>query len=101
MTKMTYEEIADELWRARLAIDHVLANEDQCQGQLWEANDALVKALALAEAHQDVVKAAARMIRHIDAEHKTTRTTGGPYQLAADNLRLSLAFILNPNGDAE
>lgn len=74
--------------------------EQHILNELYRAQADLEKAQALVYAYQDVLKAASRMIRHIDAEHKTTRTTGGPYQLAADNLRLSLAFILNPNGDA-
>lgn len=74
--------------------------EQHILNELYRAQADLEKAQALVYAYQDVLKAAARMIRHIDAENKTTRTSGGPYQLAADNLRLSLAFIANPNGDA-
>lgn len=65
-----------------------------------KAQDDLEKAQTLVYAYQDVVKAASRMLRHIDAERKITSTSGGGYGLAVNNLRLALAFILNPNGDA-
>lgn len=75
--------------------------EQHVLNELYRAQADLEKAQALVYVYQDVVKAAARMLRHIDAASKITKTSGGPYTLAVDNLRLSLAFVLNPNGDAE
>ena len=77
---MTEQHILNELYRA--------------QGDLEKAHD-------LVHAYQDVIRAASRMLRHIDAESKTNGTSGGPYGQAVDNLRQSLAFVLNPNGDTE
>ena len=74
--------------------------EQHVLNELYRAQADLEKAQALVYVYQDVVKAASRMLRHIDADNKI-KTSGGPYTLAADNLRLSLAFVLNPNGDAE
>ena len=73
--------------------------EQHVLNELYRAQADLEKAQALVYVYQDVVKAAARMLRHIDAETKI-KTSGGPYTMAVDNLRLSLAFVLNPNGDA-
>jgi len=75
--------------------------EQHILNELYRAQADLQKAQALVHAYQDVAFAARRMLRHIDAERKITSTSGGGYGLAADNLRLSLAFIANPNGDAE
>jgi hypothetical protein len=74
--------------------------EQHVLNELYRAQADLEKAQALVYAYQDVVKAASRMLRHIDAENKI-KTSGGPYTMAVDNLRLSLAFVLNPNGDTE
>jgi hypothetical protein len=74
--------------------------EQHILNELYRAQSDLEKAQALVHAYQDVIFAARRMLRHIDADNKI-KTSGGPYTLAADNLRLSLAFIANPNGDAK
>ena len=75
--------------------------EQHVLNELYRAQADLEKAQALVHAYQDVIFAARRMLRHIDADNKI-KTSGGPYTgLAVDNLRLSLAFVLNPNGDAE
>jgi hypothetical protein len=75
--------------------------EQHILNELYRAQADLEKAQALVHAYQDVIFAARRMLRHIDAQTKVHGSSGGPYGLAADNLRLSLAFIHNPNGDAE
>ena len=75
--------------------------EQHILNELYKAQGDLEKAQAIVHAYQDVIRAAARMIRHIDAESKITGTSGGAYGLALENLRQSLKSVLNPNGDAE
>ena len=75
--------------------------EQHILNELYRAQADLEKAQALVHAYQDAIFAARRMLRHIDAQNKIAPTSGGGYGLAADNLRLSLAFIAKPNGDAE
>jgi hypothetical protein len=75
--------------------------EQHILNELYRAQADLEKAQALVYAYQDVVQAASRMLRHIDAQNKIAPTSGGTYGLAVTNLRLALAFILKPNGDPE
>ena len=75
--------------------------EQHILNELYKAQDDLEKAQGIIHAYQDVIRAAARIIRHIDAESKITGTSGGAYGLAVENLRQSLKSVLNPNGNAE
>ncbi len=75
--------------------------EQHILNELYRAQADLEKAQALVHAYQDIIRAAARMIRHIDAESKITGTSGGAYGLAVNNLRQSLQSVLNPNGDVK
>jgi hypothetical protein len=75
--------------------------EQHILNELYRAQGDLEKAQALVYAYQDVIRAAARMIRHIDAESKITGTSGGAYGLAVNNLRQSLQSVLDPNGDVK
>ena len=75
--------------------------EQHLLNELYKAQLDLERAQALVHAYQEIIRAAARMIRHIDAESKITGTSGGAYGLAVDNLRQSLQSILDPNGDVK